>query len=69
MNMLSNSVPERGCGGFETYSKQTYIPGFYMLLEFSGGGDIFDKSGMLTCISRKGTYQELLSRLGEQFLV
>jgi serine/threonine-protein kinase Chk1 len=29
--------------------KQTYIPGIYMLLEFAGGGDLFDKIGMLTC--------------------
>ena len=34
--------------------KQTYIPGIYMLLEFAGGGDLFDKIGMLTFISRKG---------------
>ena len=27
--------------------KQTYIPGIYMLLEFAGGGDLFDKIGML----------------------
>lgn len=38
--------------------KQTYIPGIYMLLEFAGGGDLFDKIGMLTCIFRKGTYYE-----------
>jgi serine/threonine-protein kinase Chk1 len=31
--------------------KETYIPGIYMLLEFAGGGDLFDKIGMLTCIS------------------
>ena len=35
--------------------KQTYIPGIYMLLEFAGGGDLFDKIGMLTSISRKGS--------------
>lgn len=23
-----------------------YVPGFYMLLEFAGGGDLFDKIGM-----------------------
>jgi serine/threonine-protein kinase CHEK1 len=28
--------------------KQTYIPGIYMLLEFAGGGDLFDKIGMLS---------------------
>lgn len=26
--------------------KQTYIPGIYMLLEFAGGGDLFDKIGV-----------------------
>ena len=28
--------------------KHTYIPGIYMLLEFAGGGDLFDKIGMST---------------------
>ena len=28
--------------------KQSYIPGYYMLLEFAGGGDLFDKIGLLT---------------------
>lgn len=27
--------------------KQTYVPGIYMLLEFAGGGDLFDKIGGL----------------------
>ena len=39
--------------------RETYIPGIYMLLEFAGGGDLFDKIGMLTFISWKGMYQEL----------
>jgi serine/threonine-protein kinase CHEK1 len=43
--------------------KQTYIPGFYMLLEFAGGGDLFDKIGMLSLL--KGTYQELIFHLGK----
>ena len=31
--------------------KHTYIPGIYMLLEFAGGGDLFDKIGMLVFVS------------------
>jgi len=41
--------------------KQAYIPGIYMLLEFAGGGDLFDKIGMLTFVSRSEMYQELLN--------
>jgi len=26
--------------------KATYVPGIYMLLEFAGGGDLFDKIGV-----------------------
>lgn len=29
----------------ELKHKATYIPGIYMLLEFAGGGDLFDKIG------------------------
>ena len=49
--------------------KQTYIPGIYMLLEFAGGGDLFDKIGMLSSIPRQGTYQELIFHLGKQLLI
>jgi hypothetical protein len=38
--------------------------GIYMLLEFVGGGDLFDKIGMLTSIYWKGTCQELIFHLG-----
>lgn len=33
--------------------KQSYIPGIYMLLEFAGGGDLFDKIGMLTFVLQR----------------
>lgn len=46
--------------------KHTYIPGIYMLLEFAGGGDLFDKIGTLTSISR---YQELSFHLRKQPLM
>ena len=30
----------------ELKHKATYVPGIYMLMEFAGGGDLFDKIGM-----------------------
>ena len=45
--------------------KQTYIPGIYMLLEFAGGGDLFDKIGTLTSIfSKKNGSRTQYSTLG-----
>ena len=46
--------------------KQTYIPGIYMLLEFAGGGDLFDKIGIFFFLSlrkernKSSSYKQLL---------
>lgn len=41
----------------EPKHKHHYVPGFYMLLEYAAGGDLFDKIGMMASHSRDDAYK------------
>ena len=43
----------------ELKHKATYVPGIYMLLEFAGGGDLFDKIGASLLPFQMTAFQQL----------